>query len=300
MDLASTGGNDAYLLASPLRIWVNAGALPWVESAAALNVAEADPGRAMMALDFDRDGDQDLLVVRYRGRPLLLRNDATQANAWLTVAPRGVRSNRDGWGAKVWVTNESGRTWYSEVGTVSHFTGVGPREAHVGLGAMPASAPLHVEVEFLGGNRVSLDGVLPNQLLTVVEPDVAPPRGRIPTRVLPDCDADGLPDACGYDCDADGTPDACQISRDSSLDRDESGFLDTCEGIPPVDAGSPSVDAGRAAIDAGQGPRGRGAGCSVSAPSPSGVAWSWFALVLLWRRRRLSLASTGARARTRR
>ncbi|MCA9578774.1 MAG: CRTAC1 family protein [Sandaracinaceae bacterium] len=301
IDLATTGGNDAYPLPSPLRLWVNQGSLPWIESAAALGVEEEQPGRALLAFDFDRDGDEDLLVVRYHGPPLLLRNDLPSVNAWLTVVPRGTRSNRDGWGAKVWVTNQSGRTWYAEVGTASHFTGVGPREAHVGLGPAALDEPLRVEVEFLGGNRVAVDDVLPNRVLTVTEPDVAPPRPRVPTRVLPDCDHDGLPDACGYDCDADGTPDECQIAREPSLDVDTSGFLDVCEGPRPEDGGTANVGPDLHVPPDGGVTARASAACTAAPSRARGSAWLLLAAMVLARLGvRLSSASTAAQARTRR
>ncbi|MBL6721882.1 MAG: FG-GAP repeat protein, partial [Planctomycetes bacterium] len=44
-----------------------------------------------------------------------------------------------------------------------------------------------------------------------------------------DCDADGIPDECGFDCDGNGQPDACDIAADASLDCDGDGLLDSCE-----------------------------------------------------------------------
>lgn len=304
LDLASTGGNADYPLTSPLRVWLNQGVLPWVESAGSLGVFEAEPGRALLAVDFDVDGDQDILIVRYHGQPLLLRNDLAPgvSNAWLTVVPRGTTSNRDGWGAKVWVTRADGRVWYREVGTVSHFTGVGPREAHVGLGPISDDAErLLVEVEFLGGNRVRLEDVAPNQRLSVQEPATPSPRARLPVMLRPDCDGDELPDVCGYDCDANERPDACDIADDAARDADESGFLDVCE-EPTRDAGSP-IDAGTdasAVVDAGAPMVSLRSGCAV-APRTAREHCAWWAVLGVLAAlacRRLSSASTAARART--
>ena len=62
--------------------------------AAAVGMDDTREARGVVAFDYDRDGDEDLLVVRYHGPPLLLRNDLPSVNAWLTVVPRGTRSNR--------------------------------------------------------------------------------------------------------------------------------------------------------------------------------------------------------------
>ena len=51
--------------------------------------------------DIDGDGDLDILLTANDGAPRLLRNDGGNRNHWLRVRTVGVRSNRDGIGAKL-------------------------------------------------------------------------------------------------------------------------------------------------------------------------------------------------------
>lgn len=62
------------------------------------------PGRGVAVADFDNDGDSDLLLINIGQPPVLLRNDGGNKNHWLGIKLTGVKSNRDGIGAKVTVT----------------------------------------------------------------------------------------------------------------------------------------------------------------------------------------------------
>ena len=58
-------------------------------------------GRGAAYLDFDNDGDLDLVITVNGGRPILFRNDGGNKNHWLRVSLLGVESNRGGIGALV-------------------------------------------------------------------------------------------------------------------------------------------------------------------------------------------------------
>ena len=58
--------------------------------------------------DYDRDGDQDIVVTTNNGPAYLFRNDGGNANSHLRIMLRGVDSNRGGLGAVVVVRSDTG------------------------------------------------------------------------------------------------------------------------------------------------------------------------------------------------
>ena len=58
-------------------------------------------GRGLAIGDFDRDGDQDVLMTTNNGPAYLLRNDQTAGNRSIRFRLIGTKSNRDGIGAQV-------------------------------------------------------------------------------------------------------------------------------------------------------------------------------------------------------
>ena len=57
-------------------------------------------GRGAAYADYDRDGDQDFLIVENKGPVYLWRNDRHEGNA-LRIHLQGTRSNLDGIGAEI-------------------------------------------------------------------------------------------------------------------------------------------------------------------------------------------------------
>lgn len=90
-------------------------------------------GRGATCADIDLDGDLDVLIATNGGRPLLLRNDGGNRNAWIRVKLVGTRSNRDGIGAKV-VLESRGRTQMYRVRSGSSYMSDMERTLTIGLG----------------------------------------------------------------------------------------------------------------------------------------------------------------------
>ncbi|MBK9753856.1 MAG: CRTAC1 family protein [Nannocystis sp.] len=172
LDLVMTNGWNADLyLMDPMRLWDNQGDGTMLEISAMAGVTDDHQGRALVTLDHDEDGDQDLVVVNFARTPLLYRNDSDIPNGWLRVAARGVDSNRDGRGARVRVRIRPGEPWQvREIGGPSLFLGHSELVAHFGLG--PGDDPVaELEVHFPATDEtVTLENIPRNQRLTISEP----------------------------------------------------------------------------------------------------------------------------------
>lgn len=94
-------GNVGY--AQPPQLFLNDGQGKFAEVASAAGGGFESPkvGRGLAYGDFDRDGDQDLLITTNNGPAFLYRNDQLSGNRSLRVRLQGTKSNRDAIGAIV-------------------------------------------------------------------------------------------------------------------------------------------------------------------------------------------------------
>ena len=123
-------------------------------------------GRAVLTADFWNRGRQDLLFTVMDGSPILLRNEVPSAGHWLQIKTIGVKSNRDGFGAKVEVTAE-GATRYAEVRAGSSFESSSDPRVHFGLGA--ATRVDAIVIRWPSGQVDKLGPEAADQLLVVQE-----------------------------------------------------------------------------------------------------------------------------------
>jgi hypothetical protein len=81
-------------------------------------------------VDLDNDGRMDVVILNSNDKPTILRNESVTGNHWIQVRLRGVKTNRDGVGARVYVVAgdlkqmdevHSGRGYQSHWGTRLHF-----------------------------------------------------------------------------------------------------------------------------------------------------------------------------------
>ena len=124
-------------------------------------------GRGAAAIDYDNDGDLDLVVTENGGPAHLLRNQGGNRNHWLQIRLVGSASNRDGIGALV--TVKSGSTTqrrYRRSGS-SYLSESDPRLTF-GLG--DATRADRLEVRWPSGATQVLKDVAAGRLLVVQEP----------------------------------------------------------------------------------------------------------------------------------
>ena len=93
-----------------------------------------EDGRAFVTLDFDRDGDLDILLNNRNSPQLrLLRNDFPTSHRSVSVRLEGTASNRDAVGARLVLETASGRRLTRTVRSGSGFRSQPSRATHFGL-----------------------------------------------------------------------------------------------------------------------------------------------------------------------
>ena len=107
-----------------------------VTASAGGGLALARSSRGAAFGDYDNDGDIDVLISNIDDRPTLLRND-TSGGHWVTMRLVGVKSNRDGIGAKVTVV-AGGRRLVAEVRAGGSYMSHNDMRLHFGLGGEDA------------------------------------------------------------------------------------------------------------------------------------------------------------------
>jgi hypothetical protein len=124
-------------------------------------------GRGVAFDDLDNDGRIDVVILNSNDRPTILRNETVNGNHWIQIRLQGMKTNRDGVGARVYVVAgelkqmdevHSGRGYQSHWGTRLHF------------GLAKNQRVERIEVHWPRSGLVDiLEDVPADQLLTIVE-----------------------------------------------------------------------------------------------------------------------------------
>jgi hypothetical protein len=134
-------------------------------------ITDTGQGRGLLRLDYDSDGDEDVLVVNHGAAPILYRNDGGNDANWLRVKTRGTASNRDGIGAKIRVVpdaNHPEQFQVREVGSGDSYLSQSELTAHFGLGSYADTVDL-VEIAWPSGILQRYLNMPVNQVFTAIE-----------------------------------------------------------------------------------------------------------------------------------
>jgi len=192
LDLVAVTGFDEFvfifgipgtpLLNSPMILFVNDGSGNYSRDTGA-GIGGSDDSRGLAAVDYDRDGDEDLIVTNINEPVRLFENVSVNPGNWLNVRlVQTAGSNRDGIGATIFYTVGSLTRRRDMIVSDSYLTG-SPPEILIGLAS--ATSVDQLTVRWTDGSHSFYNNIAANQEIVF-------------SQASPDLDLDGLRD--GSDC----------------------------------------------------------------------------------------------------
>lgn len=128
--------------------------------------------RSAAYLDFDNDGDEDVIINNYHDQAVFLKNTVRNGNNWLKIKLIGDPEhgvNRDAIGTSMTVMTGSGAKQWREVHSTTGYLSVHPKEQHFGLGSEEKAT---ITVKWPNGDTYELTQVEGNQRYIVKYPNI--------------------------------------------------------------------------------------------------------------------------------
>jgi len=124
--------------------------------------------RSVTYLDYDNDGDLDMLINNYHEPAVFYRNNTNLLDGnWLKIKLIGSpdkQTNRDAIGAKIIVSTEGGLQVWREIHSSSGYLTMHPKQQHFGLGIYKK---VTVTVEWPNGDEMNFKNVSVNTSYTI-------------------------------------------------------------------------------------------------------------------------------------
>ncbi len=119
--------------------------------------------------DLNNDGRIDVVMNCNNRPPVILENQQVSQNHWLTVNTVGTISNRDGIGATLHLTAQSGAEQYAIVSTAGSYLSANDKRVHFGLGEDKLVKSL--DIAWPSGKKQRLTNLSVDRILAVQEPN---------------------------------------------------------------------------------------------------------------------------------
>lgn len=226
----------------PTRLFVNDGRGKFADETEAAGISDRGQGRSIVVVDYDRDGDEDLLITQADAPPVIYRSDAsTNGNHWLRLRFVGTRSNRDGIGAVVRVRTGD-RTQVNLYNPTNGYMSQRESGLHFGLGKESAVVD-SVEVTWPSDFVQTVMGLQADREHVIIEPsDMVLQTPRILKQPLGGVYHPG--DSFTLAIESEGVPLPVYVwYKDGELLEGESEASLTRDHVHPFDAGDYTVTA---------------------------------------------------------
>ena len=175
LDIAETNGDSSaggQYFNEQSYLWMNNGNNTFAEMAITSGFIHLGKGRCMLHLDYDNDGDQDVVIVSNNEPLFLLRNDLPSGSStnWLRVfldtsGPHtGGPLAPNGYGARV-IATIGGLKYMRSVDGENSFLGTGEISAHFGLST--ATSVDELRIEWPNGTLTILHDIPTNRTITI-------------------------------------------------------------------------------------------------------------------------------------
>jgi hypothetical protein len=167
--------------AQPANLFRNLGGKRFLDVSSQVGPALQRPvvARGAAYVDYDLDGDLDIVETINNGPARLLRNDRSNPNNSIRVSVEGRRTNRPGIGAKV-VATLGGRKVSDVVRTGSSYLSQSELPVTLGIGSVTEVTDL--EVRWPDGRVERVSKLPANHMLTIVEGQGIASRAALPGR----------------------------------------------------------------------------------------------------------------------
>ncbi len=171
MDAAGLGISGPFWTAldDPTTLLQNDGVGRFADITSLTGVRDRGMGKAVVILDYDNDGDQDVIITNTYGEPVVYQSNATEIhNKWIRFELEGTTSNRDAIGAVL-------RVFYDGKSQIRHFNPsnayIGQHEAYVHFGLGGGGNTIErVEISWPSGAVQTLSDLQVNRLHFIKEP----------------------------------------------------------------------------------------------------------------------------------